>query len=176
MRSNPSEKVAIPLASIGEGISCFACRTEPPAQSQGEKVHFSQPLNVRVKVTTMTEDYLVDLEVDAKGSFVCDRCGEPFEKGVKGKLNILFTYDTITASEGNGDEIRFIEPSTTELDLQQDVVDALLLSLPAKTLCKKSCKGLCPQCGTNLNNSTCSCTSTTADPRWEALKKIKFKD
>ena len=176
MRSNLSEKVVIPLVSIGDGISHFACQAEPPVMSQEEKSCFTQPLSVKISVTTLTEDYLVDLEVTGKGYFICDRCGEPFKKNVKGKLNILFTHNTVKASEGDGDEIRFLEPSATELDLQQDIVDTLILSLPRKILCKKSCKGLCPRCGVNLNEKNCRCKTTETDPRWEALKKIKFKD
>ena len=49
----------------------------------------------------------------------------------------------------------------------------VLLALPVKVTCREDCKGLCPQCGKNLNQEQCSCTNTLADPRWSALKEIR---
>jgi uncharacterized protein len=42
-----------------------------------------------------------------------------------------------------------------------------------KPLCTTACKGLCPQCGTNLNTGRCDCTAKWIDPRLEALKNLK---
>jgi len=44
--------------------------------------------------------------------------------------------------------------------------------LPMKPLCRDDCKGLCPQCGTNWNNGTCTCTTEWEDPRLAALKGL----
>jgi uncharacterized protein len=42
-----------------------------------------------------------------------------------------------------------------------------------KPLCREDCQGLCPVCGTNLNNGTCTCKREWEDPRLAALKKLK---
>jgi uncharacterized protein len=47
------------------------------------------------------------------------------------------------------------------------------LSIPLKVLCKDDCKGLCPRCGINLNDTSCSCDTTDTDPRWAPLSKLK---
>lgn len=44
-----------------------------------------------------------------------------------------------------------------ELDFSELVRDCLLLNLPMSTLCSDSCKGLCPVCGCDRNESDCSC-------------------
>ncbi|MGH9299322.1 MAG: YceD family protein [Acidimicrobiales bacterium] len=54
------------------------------------------------------------------------------------------------------------------LDLEPVVHDACILELPLAPLCSAQCRGLCPDCGANLNRETCSCRQT-ADPRWSAL-------
>ena len=46
------------------------------------------------------------------------------------------------------------------------------LALPMKPLCREDCKGLCPQCGTNLNTGTCECRPEWEDPRLAALKAL----
>lgn len=45
------------------------------------------------------------------------------------------------------------------IDLKEDVRQSLFLSVPAKSLCRADCQGLCPQCGKNLNEGPCSCAA-----------------
>jgi uncharacterized protein len=51
--------------------------------------------------------------------------------------------------------------------------EQVLLSLPARTLCKPDCKGLCPRCGENRNSGACRCEAVPADPRWGTLAGLK---
>jgi uncharacterized protein len=50
-----------------------------------------------------------------------------------------------------------------------------LLALPLKVVCREDCRGLCVQCGKNLNDEQCSCSTTIQDPRWTALREIRSK-
>jgi uncharacterized protein len=59
------------------------------------------------------------------------------------------------------------------VDLADHVRSELLVLVPLKPLCREECKGLCPRCGANLNETTCSCHIEKHDSRWDALKKIK---
>jgi uncharacterized protein len=59
--------------------------------------------------------------------------------------------------------------------LLEDVLrEQLLLASPVKLVCREDCKGLCPQCGTNLNTVTCNCQQP-GDARWAALSELKNK-
>lgn len=62
-----------------------------------------------------------------------------------------------------------------EIDVGAVVRDEMLLELPMQTLCKCSCKGLCPQCGTNRNDTPCACAPATGDMRLAGLAQIKLK-
>jgi uncharacterized protein len=53
--------------------------------------------------------------------------------------------------------------------------EQVLLALPLKIVCRDDCKGLCPQCGKNLNEGPCACVVQVEDPRWAALKEIRNK-
>ena len=55
-----------------------------------------------------------------------------------------------------------------KLDLSQLALEDVFLSLPSKLLCKEDCKGICPQCGKNLNEGPCGCKKEV-DPRLAAL-------
>ena len=59
-----------------------------------------------------------------------------------------------------------------QIDLDEMVIEQLELSLPFRLLCTEDCRGLCPQCGVDLNNDKCDC-QPLIDPRWEALAAVK---
>ena len=61
------------------------------------------------------------------------------------------------------------------LDLHQIVSEEISVELNNSIYCKKDCKGLCPKCGTNLNERDCKCDQKTIDSRWSGLKDIKIK-
>ena len=63
-----------------------------------------------------------------------------------------------------GDEFDFL-PDNRKIDLVPLIVAALLLEVPLVPLCDDDCKGLCPQCGANLNEGPCGCSRDEADVR-----------
>jgi uncharacterized protein len=58
------------------------------------------------------------------------------------------------------------------IDLNELLREQFYLALPMKPLCRDDCKGLCPQCGTNLNTGACSCATQWEDPRLAPLKGL----
>ena len=61
------------------------------------------------------------------------------------------------------------------IDLDPIYREQLLLALPGYPVCQEGCKGLCPVCGTNLNERDCGCDPHVPDPRWAGLKKLKLQ-
>ena len=62
------------------------------------------------------------------------------------------------------------------IDVDEIVKEQILLAVPARTLCREDCKGICPECGTDLNTGQCDCAAEEVDPRWAALKSLKETD
>ncbi|HOW28845.1 MAG TPA: DUF177 domain-containing protein [Elusimicrobiota bacterium] len=69
------------------------------------------------------------------------------------------------------DHVPLTEP---QVDLIEEIRQALLLALPMKPLCRGECAGLCPHCGKNLNTEKCGCKSGEIDPRFDKLKNLKL--
>ena len=55
------------------------------------------------------------------------------------------------------------------LDLTEPLRQYIITDLPMKPLCRQDCKGLCPDCGTNWNDTSCSCRGRAPDQRWASL-------
>ncbi len=109
----------------------------------------------------------------------CARCLDPVEHALQGDYDVLFRPVGVDSD----DREHSIGASETEIGyyddgslLLEDVLrEQVLLSLPARTLCREDCKGICSRCGANGNNDPCSCEATPADPRWSALAGIGSK-
>lgn len=61
------------------------------------------------------------------------------------------------------------------MDISEAIRQYTLMALPIKPLCRQDCSGLCPTCGTNLNEKNCDCTPEI-DPRWEKLNTLTLAD
>lgn len=83
----------------------------------------------------------------------CDRCLAPVEMTVEEKFSHVIV--TETASEDNDAE--YLLAPDAMLDLAEVAMTDLRLSMPTKILCSPDCKGLCPVCGQNRNQTDCGC-------------------
>ena len=101
-------------------------------------------------------------------SAICCRCAEEFRQDFSVSIDHLLT-DKLN-NEDNGD---YILVENSELDLSALICEDIIFSLPTKLLCREDCKGLCSQCGKNLNEGACDCKKAV-DPRWAALSELSF--
>jgi uncharacterized protein len=108
---------------------------------------------------------------------VCSRCLEPFRMTVDASFDIRY----LPASEISTDTEREVEDEDLEtsyyrddqIDLNELLREQFYLALPMKPLCQEACKGLCPQCGVNLNAAPCDCAPAWEDPRLAGLRTLK---
>jgi uncharacterized protein len=74
------------------------------------------------------------------------------------------------------DDVDFNYYTGERVDLDPTLREELILQTPEFPLCKADCKGLCPNCGADLNKTTCQCEAPgKVDPRFAALQKIQIK-
>lgn len=74
------------------------------------------------------------------------------------------------------DGLRLYDEHAMAIDLDEVVREELILNVPAWPLCRPDCRGLCPQCGLDLNETSCTCTREETDSRWAALRALKNED
>ena len=58
------------------------------------------------------------------------------------------------------------------VDLSELIRQLLVLHLPSHPICSPDCRGLCPECGADLNVSACSCRTPEPDPRLAPLRDL----
>ena len=109
----------------------------------------------------------------------CARCLEPVRTHIDRKFDLLYRPLGV---DRKGDEAAIHEPDTEigyyegdGLQLEDVLREQVLLAVPIKQVCNPACKGLCPQCGRNLNRESCDCAVPQSDARWAALKDLKDK-
>ena len=167
------DKVVIPAVQLDRNDAIFDLHTEVKSDEDDINLSIPDGIDIHVRVRKVEDDLLTDIHIKGWGFFLCDRCCEPFKREIKGRIQTVFTRDRSKIEEDN-DDYQYWDGSEKGIDITQDVLDVILLSIPVKMLCSESCKGLCDHCGQNLNESTCRCEQETHDPRWDALKNIKF--
>jgi uncharacterized protein len=80
--------------------------------------------------------------------------------------------DEVAIDEGEA-EMGFYE--LPGLELEEILREQVLLQLPMQRVCSEDCKGICPVCGANRNETDCHCETHSADDRWSALKEIHIE-
>lgn len=100
----------------------------------------------------------------------CRRCLEEVDEAFEEELTVLYARPE-ELQEGD-DEVRPLEPVGHVLDVTEAVREEVILGAPQYVLCDPDCKGLCPVCGANLNETECDCTLEEADPRWDVLREL----
>ncbi len=58
------------------------------------------------------------------------------------------------------------------LDLTELLRQSIVVAVPIKPLCSQECKGLCPLCGTNLNERQCECSTQDVNPLFASLGSL----
>ena len=97
----------------------------------------------------------------------CRRCLADVAVTLDAEVRALFTEDPAE------DETAYaVSADVAELDLSTMVREELILAVPEYVLCREECKGLCTQCGKDLNDGPCPCRPEP-DPRWAALEQLK---
>ena len=110
----------------------------------------------------------------------CSRCLEPFRLPVDTAFDQRFLPATEMADgeerEVQDEDVEISYYRDDQIDLNELLREQFYLTLPMKPLCQEDCKGLCPQCGTNLNTGSCECAAGWEDPRLAPLKGLVKRD
>ncbi len=95
---------------------------------------------------------MCDTNIDFKYESFCCRCLAP----VAGTLHIENQRRIITDPLKEDEDTILIDP-TFNFFPDEEAKNQIIMEFPERFLCSEDCKGLCPNCGCNLNVSACGC-------------------
>ena len=129
---------------------------------------FQSPVTYSGTVTNQLDVLRLTGEVKTTYHTCCARCLKPLQIPLSADVDVVLSRNA--ADEGEEEEVFHIEGN--EFEAEDIFVPALILQVDMIYLCRQDCKGLCPSCGCNLNESVCSCGSKQADQRMAVLAKL----
>ncbi len=137
---------------------------EPPSvlgleEEQG--IRSVESLHYDLVARVVSGGVVVRGHVEARMELQCGRCAEFFST-LLADSDFLRDYP--------------LREGQQELDVTEDLREAVLLRLPPHPVCGEECRGLCPRCGKNLNEGPCTCPPEEEPPSdvWRALDGVNL--
>ncbi len=131
---------------------------------------------VDLSIQKSGEEYFCQGVVTGSIEIECARCLEPYTAEVSGKTDFIVRSairdDSRDKDVVDNEQYIFLEGDDVRADITESVRQTLALTVPLKPVCDKECRGLCAQCGANLNLAPCSCDQEKTDSRWDGLKGL----
>ncbi|MCE5220437.1 MAG: DUF177 domain-containing protein [Clostridium sp.] len=117
-------------------------------------------------ISSDSDILILSAKIEANLEMICSRCLDTFIYPIDIDIEERFTTNRSTE---DGEAIVVMDDV---LDITEVVETSIISTLPIKRVCKDDCKGLCQECGCNLNYNACSCHKEDIDIRFEALKGL----
>jgi uncharacterized protein len=130
---------------------------------ENEDIQFVEPVKLDSTLDFVGDIIYLDGRLTSKLRISCSRCLEEFYTDIDIEIHEKFSNNL----NNKDDDINFIEGDV--IDINNIIENNIEMALPTKKLCTEDCKGLCHNCGINLNISNCECEKGNVDPR---LKKL----
>ncbi len=163
-------QLLIPVTAVGdEGLPLDILVKIPEVQPPDTPLVPIEVVHVQGVVLAVDNDFLFQGHLKGVYERPCDRCLEAarvtwelevgwlFEEGPGG----VYSPKTLDDDTDEMDEA-LIERHPSQagtMDLGPCVWEEVVLNVPLKFLCKPDCRGLCPRCGANRNETPCTCGS-----------------
>lgn len=172
-------------------------RAQPQARAKSRdvKAHFS--------LRKVDDVVVLNGRVQTYVNLVCSRCANSFPMHCRPDFSGLFSKDPVMAgvghlSEGNapsgqnkgfarhahdhegdrlaseGKDLDITYLSNDYVDLSEVLTEHLQLQVPFQPLCKEDCKGMCAQCGADLNVGRCACAKIASSHPFSVLRDLKI--
>jgi uncharacterized protein len=149
--------------------------------------YFTEPIRVDYALERVGQQVVCRALVSTSLQMACSRCLKSVQVPISEEMTILIRFSsghsvsggsingtppTEYAGEETDQEVKTVSSDTDRIDVTEEIRQTLLLAIPVKPLCHDGCRGLCPQCGMDLNTGRCDCHIPTVDPRWSGLERM----
>jgi uncharacterized protein len=126
-----------------------------------------EPLSGAFQAIRNSKGIYITGKLDSSVESECARCLAPVRLSIKIEIDDLFYHPPQTAPPGD-----FAVGEDGFVDLAPLVRQVSVLAIPKQPVCPEHCKGLCADCGQNLNEGNCHCEVDEIDPRLSVLRDL----
>lgn len=137
------------------------------------------PVRWRGQVVFADPGYYLKAKLFYDQTLTCNRCLKPIVEHMEPEVELMIEVARPRAVAGEHelkeDELGVLTIPEEILETDPILLEQLQLNVPMKPLCQPDCRGICPQCGADLNAGECSCEAPTGDPRFAALAALKSR-
>lgn len=136
-----------------------------------------RPVHSECQVSLLGEKIHVEGLLGADLELTCVRCLKAFGSSIEREFSVDYQPDPMVR-EGEEFSLTY---SDLDIDFYRDqrldvsglISEQVVLAVPMKPVCHEQCKGLCDQCGADLNEGDCDCKPCGVDPRFAVLEGLK---
>jgi len=141
---------------------------------------FLGPLRVQLTVAREYDHIRASGRVVSAARLACSRCLSLFDTEIDSPFTVIY----MPAAAGiiqdeevelTGEDLVSATYEGDEIDFAREISEQVITEIPFKPLCKDDCKGLCPVCGTDLNETGCDCKEELHSTTFGALKNLEIE-
>jgi uncharacterized protein len=149
---------------------------------KNRECQFLKPLNIRLKAFSVRELFEVQGTFRTSVRLPCSRCLKDFDTALASDFELTYTKEVpglMDVFEDEEIELRLEEIGMIyfkgeEINLEQGIQEQVVMAFPLQPLCDDNCKGLCPKCGSDLNQGDCGCKREPSSNTFAVLKNLKL--
>ena len=156
---------------LSEMVELGECRFTAPIKTVLRAIRIDDMIDVKGRIHTVVR-------------LPCSRCLKEYETALKSRFELTYVRwrpdfqedwqpDEIEISAA---DIGLVYFEGEDINLLDGIQEQVILALPVRMLCSENCKGLCADCGKDLNAGDCGCSRRPADNRFAVLKNLKLGD
>jgi uncharacterized protein len=149
---------------------------------QDGECEFLGPIRTRLRAVKIRDFVEVEGTIETRVQLSCGRCLEAFTMVVANEFALTYTQQDPDAAaqfepedvELKADDFGLIQFQGETIDLQAGIQEQVVLAFPIRPLCAEDCKGLCQNCGANLNLGECGCDREIVNDGFAVLKNLRI--
>jgi len=146
---------------------------------QAGECSFVEPIKTELSAIWEYDHVRATGKVTSAVQLSCSRCLAEYQLPVSSSFTIFYTKSTGSELEEevelSDQDLISVSYAGDEINLDSEIAEQVMMEVPFKPLCSESCRGLCPECGADLNAGECGCDRGGINLKMSALKKISIE-
>jgi uncharacterized protein len=182
MTTDPGDALVVNVAGLlGEAAGSYRdIGVEARSLELGDELLQGAPVVVRVRVARTNRGVVVAGRVQTELVDTCGRClaplRTPVDAAIEEEVLPLLDLQSGLRLDASAEPEAFRLTDHHELDLEPLAREAIQLAAPIAPVCRADCRGLCPECGGDLNLAPHDHGPAPVDPRLAGLLDLRIDD